>query len=79
MPQFQSLQRLLAFYTLTLLAMLSLYYFIMFHEMKNDSKQHSVEIFHTLQYQISELSNPINPAVKKIVEKPFLAGIDRPE
>ena len=75
MPQFQSLQRLLAFYTLTLLAMLSLYYFIMFHEMKNDSKQHSVEIFHTLQYQISELSNPINPAVKKIVEKPFLAGI----
>lgn len=75
MPQFQSLQRLLAFYTLTLLAMLSLYYFIMFHEMKNDSKQHSVEIFHTLQYQISELGNPINPAVKKIVEKPFLAGI----
>jgi CheY-like chemotaxis protein/signal transduction histidine kinase len=75
MQQFQSLQRLLAFYTLTLLAMLSLYYFIMFHEMKNHSKQHSVEIFHTLQYQISELNNPINPAVKKIVEKPFLAGI----
>ena len=75
MPQFQSLQRLLAFYTLTLLAMLSLYYFIMFHEMKNESKQHSVETFHTLQYQISELNNPINPAVKKIVEKPFLAGI----
>ena len=75
MPQFQSLQRLLAFYTLTLFAMLLLYYFILFHEMKNDSKQHSVEVFHTLQYQVSELNNPINPVVKKIVEKPFLAGI----
>lgn len=75
MQQFQSIQRLLIFYTLTLLTMLSLYYFITFHEMRNYTKQRSVEIFHILQYQISELDNPINPAIKKITEKPFLADI----
>lgn len=75
MQQFQSLQRLLVFYTLTLVAMLSLYYFILFHEMRNYNKQHSVEVFHTLQHEISEHNNPINPVLKDIMEKPFMQGI----
>ena len=75
MQQFQSLQRLLVFYTLTLVAMLSLYYFILFHEMRNYNKQHSVEVFHTLQHEMSEYNNPINPVLKDIMEKPFMQGI----
>ncbi len=75
MQQFQSLQRLLVFYTLTLVAMLSLYYFILFHEMRNYNKQHSVEVFHTLQHEISEHNNPINPVLKDIMAKPFMQGI----
>ncbi len=75
MQQFQSLQRLLIFYTLTLLAMLSLYYFTMFYEMRNDSEQRSVEIFHSLQYEITEHTNPIDSEIKEILEKPFFKGI----
>ena len=75
MQQFQSLQRLLIFYTLTLIAMLSLYYFIMFDEMRNYNKQHSVEVFHALQYEISEYNTPVNSILKGIMEKPFLEGI----
>ena len=75
MQQFKSLQRLLIFYTLTLITMLSLYYFVLFYEMREASKQRSVEIFHTLQHEVSEYSNPINPVIKEIVEKPFLAGV----
>ncbi len=75
MQQFQSLQRLLVFYTLTLVAMLSLYYFILFHEMRNYNKQHSVEVFHTLQHEMSEYNNPINPVLKDIMEKPFMQGV----
>ena len=75
MQQFQSLKRLLVFYTLTLVAMLSLYYFILFHEMRNYNKQHSVEVFHTLQHEMSEYNNPINPVLKDIMEKPFIQGI----
>ena len=75
MQQFQSLQRLLIFYTLTLIAMLSLYYFIMFDEMRNYNQQHSVEVFHALQYEISEYNTPINSILKDIMEEPFLEGI----
>ena len=75
MQQFQSLQRLLIFYTLTLLAMLSLYYFTMFYEMRNDSEQRSVEVFHSLQYEITEYTNPIDSEIKEILEKPFFKGI----
>ena len=64
MQQFKSLQRLLIFYTLTLITMLSLYYFVLFYEMREASKQRSVEIFHTLQHEVSEYSNPINPVIK---------------
>ncbi|OXL21835.1 response regulator [Psychrobacter sp. DAB_AL32B] len=75
MQQFQSLQRLLIFYTLTLLAMLLLYYFTMFYEMRNDSEQRSVEAFHSLQYEITEHANPIDAEIKEILKKPFFKDI----
>ena len=75
MQQFQSLQRLLIFYTLTLLAMLSVYYFTMFYEIRQDNKQDSIESFYALQYEISELANPDNTDIKKVLKKPFLKDI----
>ena len=71
MQQFQSLQRLLIFYTLTLLAMLSVYYFTMFYEIRQDSKQDSIESFYALQYEISELANPDNTDIKKVLKNRF--------
>ena len=75
MQQFKSLQRLLLFYTLTLLAMLAVYYGIMFYEMRQHKEQHSIQSFYNLQHEITELSNPTNLAIKKILEKPFLKDI----
>ncbi|MBB3106447.1 signal transduction histidine kinase/CheY-like chemotaxis protein [Psychrobacter luti] len=75
MQQFQSLQRLLIFYTLTLLAMLSVYYVTMFYEIRQDSKQDSIESFYELQYEISELANPDNTDIKKVLKKPFIKDI----
>ncbi|KAA0913391.1 response regulator [Psychrobacter sp. ANT_WB68] len=75
MQQFQSLQRLLIFYTLTLLAMLSVYYVTMFYEMRQYNEQYSIESFYALQHEISELDNPADSEIKKILEKPFFKGI----
>ena len=69
MQQFQSLQRLLIFYALTLLVMLSIYYFALFHEMKKHSEQHSIDTFHTLQYEVTERDDLLNPDIKRILEK----------
>ena len=43
MQQFQSLQRLLIFYALSLTVMLLLYYVTMFDGMKKHSEQHSID------------------------------------
>lgn len=75
MQQFQSLQRLLIFYTLTLLAMLSVYYGTMFYEMRQHNEQHSIQSFYALQNEITELANPKNSDIKKILNKPFLKDI----
>ncbi|WP_296242916.1 MULTISPECIES: hybrid sensor histidine kinase/response regulator [unclassified Psychrobacter] len=75
MQQFKSLQRLLIFYTLTLLTMLSVYYGTMFYEMRQHNKQHSLQSFYELQYEITELDDPKNADIKKILEKPFLKDI----
>ena len=48
MQQFQSLRRLLLFYTLTLFIMLLLYYLTIFVELQADRKQSSVDTFNTL-------------------------------
>ncbi|GAF57311.1 hypothetical protein JCM18902_4 [Psychrobacter sp. JCM 18902] len=75
MQQFQSLQRLLIFYALTLLVMLSIYYFALFHEMKNHSEQQSIDNFHTLQYEVTERDDLLNPDIKRILEKPIFEDI----
>lgn len=75
MQQFQSLQRLLIFYALTLLVMLSIYYFALFHEMKNQSEQQSIDTFHTLQYEVTEREDLLNPDIKRILEKPVFEDI----
>ena len=75
MQQFQSLQRLLIFYTLTLLAMLTVYYGTMFYEMRQHKEQHSIESFSSLEYEVTGLTNPTNAEIKKILEKPFLKDI----
>ena len=75
MQQFQSLQRLLIFYALTLLVMLSIYYFALFHEMKKHSEQHSIDTFHTLQYEVTERDDLLNPDIKRILEKPIFEDI----
>ena len=72
MQQFQSLQRLLIFYTLTLLAMLTVYYGTMFYEMRQHNEQHSIESFRSLEHEVTGLTNPTNAEIKKILEKPFL-------
>ncbi len=75
MQQFQSLQRLLIFYTLTLLAMLTVYYGTMFYEMRQHNEQHSIESFYSLEHEVTGLTNPTNAEIKKILEKPFLKDI----
>ena len=75
MQQFQSLQRLLIFYTLTLLAMLTVYYGTMFYEMRQHKEQHSIESFRSLEHEVTGLNSPTNTEIKKILEKPFLKDI----
>ncbi|WP_201598816.1 response regulator [Psychrobacter vallis] len=70
MQQFQSLQRLLIFYTLTLLAMLALYYSTLFYEIKNHSEHHSIDTFRSLQHEVIEQTSLINSDIKTILKKP---------
>lgn len=74
MPQFQSLQRLLAFYGLTILVMLAIYYFTLFHEIKENSKQQSVDTFSALQQEIIKHAVPVNAEIKQILEEPMFDG-----
>lgn len=75
MQQFQSLQRLLLFYTLTLLTMLSLYYFALFDDIKTDNKQQSIDTFKALQHAVTEHSQPLNSEIQKTLSEPSFAGI----
>lgn len=75
MQQFQSLKRLLFFYVLTLLIMLSLYYAMIFFELKADSQQYSLNTFNALQHEFIEHNNLTDPEIKKILDKPFLQNI----
>ncbi|WP_198333405.1 response regulator [Psychrobacter aquimaris] len=75
MQQFQSLQRLLIFYALTLLVMLTLYYVTIFHEIKKHSEQHSIDTFYALQHEVTERDGLLNPDIKKILEKPVFEDI----
>jgi signal transduction histidine kinase/CheY-like chemotaxis protein len=75
MQQFQSLQRLLFFYALTLIIMLSLYYMMMFLDLKTHSKQHTLSIFNSLQYELIDQVEPTNADIKKILQKPVFQDI----
>jgi len=70
MQQFQSLQRLLIFYTLSLTVMLLLYYVTLFDGMKKHSEQHSIDTFYSLQHSIIEHAAPVDSEIKKILEQP---------
>lgn len=75
MQQFQSLQRLLFFYTLTLTIMLSLYYVTMFLELQTHSRQHSLDTFNSLQYEFIGHAKPTDLDIEKILDKPFFQDI----
>jgi hypothetical protein len=70
MQQFQSLQRLLIFYALSLTVMLLLYYVTMFDGMKKHSEQHSIDTFYALQHSIIEHAAPVDSEIKRILEQP---------
>ena len=71
MQQFQSLQRLLIFYALSLTVMLLLYYVTMFDGMKKHSEQHSIDTFYALQHSIIEHAAPVDSEIKRILEQPI--------
>ena len=75
MQQFQSLKRLLTFYTLTLVIMLVLYYAMMFLILQEHSKQHSQKVFAALQYEVTQYQAPTNSEIKAILTKPFFQDI----
>ncbi|WP_352258904.1 response regulator [Psychrobacter sp. TB55-MNA-CIBAN-0194] len=75
MQQFQSLKRLLIFYALTLLVMLVLYYFTLFHEIKTNSEQQSINTFYSLQHEITEHAGPLNPEIDRFLKQLAFEGI----
>lgn len=75
MQQFQSLQRLLIFYALTLLVMLALYYGTIFHEIKKHSEQYSIDTFHALQHAVTEHDDLLDPDIQKILARPLFEDI----
>ncbi|MCD1279874.1 response regulator [Psychrobacter sp. CCUG 69069] len=70
MQQFQSLQRLLTFYAMTLLVMLGLYYFNMFYGIKKHGEQHSVDTFYLLQHKVTSGDELLNRDIKEILDNP---------
>ncbi|MDN3397797.1 response regulator [Psychrobacter sp. APC 3426] len=75
MQQFQSLQRLMFFYAMTLVVMLALYYFTLFNGMKKHNEQHSIETFYSLKHEFTEHAAPINREIKTILAQPALDGV----
>lgn len=74
MQQFQTLKRLLFFYTLSLLIMLMLYYSSLFSELQNQSERHSVQVFEWLQHEMIEHSVAANHDIETILQQPFFEG-----
>ena len=72
MQQFQSLKRLLLFYTLTLFIMLSLYYVALYLEIEDYSERHSVATFNNLQHDLTKDVITSNYEIKEILKKPYL-------
>lgn len=75
MQQFQTLKRLLFFYTLSLLIMLMLYYSSLFGGMQEQSERHSVQVFEWLQHEVVEHSVADNHDIETILQQHFFEGI----
>ena len=75
MQQFQSLRRLLFFYTLTLLIMLALYYAMLYLTLKDDSQRYSQVTFSTLKYEVTEFVVPTNLDIESILTGPLFQDI----
>lgn len=75
MQRLQSLKRLLLFYTLTLVIMLSLYYAALYIGLKDYSERHSVAVFDNLQYDITQPTVISNDDIKQILKKPYIQDI----
>ncbi|MBO1531015.1 response regulator [Psychrobacter sp. F1192] len=75
MQQFQSLRRLLFFYSLTLLVMVALYYAMLYFTLKNDSQRYSKVAFSTLEYELNKLVVPSNPDIEDILSGPLFQDL----
>lgn len=75
MQQFQSLKRLLIFYSLTLSIMLVLYYVMLFLILKDNTQQHSQMIFKTLQHNLAEAHDHTNSHIENILQRPLFQDI----
>lgn len=75
MPQFQSLKRLLTFYLMTLIILLSLYYAMMVVMLKTVNQQQSLSAFEALSYDISTLDSPNDDDIERLLAKPMFQGL----
>lgn len=72
MRKFRSLTRLLIFYTLSLLIMLTLYYVMMFSLLKTNNQQYSQTVYEALHYEISKNTTLTDVEMLALLDKPFL-------
>ena len=70
MQQFQSLKRLLIFYSLTLSIMLVLYYVMLFFTLKANTQQYSQIMFESLRHNLSEAHENTNRHLEIILQRP---------
>lgn len=75
MQQFQSLKRMLIFYSLTLLIMLVLYYAMMFVILRANTEQHSQTVFEALGHEFSEPSVITDHDIEAILARPIFQNI----
>jgi len=75
MQRFQSLKRLLLFYTLTLVILLSLYYAALYMELRHHSEKRSLDILNNLQYDVTEYGAVTNDDIENILKKPYIQNI----
>lgn len=70
MPKFQSLQRLLTFYLMTLVMMLALYYAMMVVLIKNINQEQSLQALEAFKFEIFSLVTPNDDDIAQILKKP---------
>jgi len=75
MRQYQSLKRLLLFYTMTLVIMLVLYYAMMITTLQRAHQKRSEMIFSTLVHELGLMSRPSDREIKRVLARPILQDI----